>query len=372
MTTATSPDLVALRTFALEEAERQGFDVAGVAPVEASPRLAGFGEWIASGRAGTMDYLARRNELGRYLREEVTAAWPWARSVLCAALVYNTLTAGDEPPPDGERGWISRYAWGTDYHRVLGQRLEAWRDRVAAHAPADAQFKLTVDTAPLVEREAARQAGLGWQAKNTCLIHPRLGSWFFLGCMVTSLDLAAAPEPLPDRCGSCTRCIEACPTQALEPYHMDATRCLAYLNIELRGSIPEPFRAAMGNNILGCDICQQVCPWNQPRPDADGMALRAPLSPLAEFQPRPGLLAPQLAALAALTELAYQEKFRHSAVKRAKWQGLRRNIAIAMGNSGNREFISILKGWECDADPVLSEHARWALSQLCASEPAEF
>ncbi|HET9784659.1 MAG TPA: tRNA epoxyqueuosine(34) reductase QueG, partial [Terriglobales bacterium] len=217
------------------------------------------------------------------------------------------------------------------------------------------------------EREAARQAGLGWQAKNTCLIHPRLGSWFFLGSMVTSLDLASDHEPLPDRCGSCTRCIEACPTQALEPYQMDASRCVAYLNIELRGSIPEHFRAAMGNNVLGCDICQQVCPWNQPREDAAGAPLRAPLSPMAEFQPRPGLLAPRLAELAAMTEHDYQEKFHHSAVKRAKWQGLRRNIAVAMGNSGNREFIPTLKGWERDADAVLAEHARWALSQLCAS-----
>ncbi|MGH9483330.1 MAG: tRNA epoxyqueuosine(34) reductase QueG, partial [Terriglobales bacterium] len=254
-------------------------------------------------------------------------------------------------------GWISRYAWGDDYHAVLRSKLEAWIERLRPHAGSEARFQLTVDTAPLAEREAAVQAGLGWQGKNTCLIHPRQGSYFFLGSILTSLELEP-DSPLPDRCGSCTRCIAACPTQALTPYAMDASRCLAYLNIELRGSIPEEFRQPMGANLLGCDICQDVCPWNR----------RAATTAAPEFQPRPGLLAPRLAELAAMTEEDYRERFRHSAVKRAKYAGLRRNLALAMGNSGNPAFVPILQSWVAGADPVLAEHAAWALEQLQSHE----
>ncbi|HVA64926.1 MAG TPA: tRNA epoxyqueuosine(34) reductase QueG [Terriglobales bacterium] len=234
-----------------------------------------------------------------------------------------------------------------------------WRAAAEEAGEVGAEFKITVDTAPLVEREAARAAGLGWQGKNTCLIHPGKGSWFFLGSIVTSLDLGLelAPEDapaLPDRCGSCTRCLEACPTQALTPYAMDARRCIAYLNIELRGAIPEGLRAGMGNNVLGCDLCQDVCPWNR----------RAAVSVAPEFQPRPGLFAPPLAELAGMSEDDYRERFRHSAVKRAKYAGLRRNVAVAMGNSGNPGFLPILQEWIAGEDAVLAEHAAWAARQL--------
>jgi len=352
------------RAGALAEAARLGFDLAGVAGVEASARLALFPEWIAAGRAGEMGYLARRNEDGRYLREAVREAYPWARAVLCAGVVYNaeqprsTAFAGD-----GERGWISRYAWGEDYHQVLRAKLEAWREwlrAAAAGGEEGAEFQITVDTAPLVEREAARAAGLGWQGKNTCLIHPEKGSWFFLGCIVTSLEMEAEAG-LPDRCGSCTRCIEACPTGALAPYAMDASRCVAYLNIELRGTIPEGLRAGMGNNVLGCDICQDVCPWNR----------RAAVSAAPEFQPRAGMVAPRLEELAGMSEQDYRQRFRHSAVKRAQYAGLRRNVAVAMGNSGNPAFLPILQEWIAGGDAVLAEHAAWAARQLEAREARE-
>lgn len=301
-----------------------------------------------------MTYLARRNPDGNYLRKAIGEAWPWARSVLCAAVIYNTTAPrSTEIAGDRERGWISRYAWGDDYHAVLRAKLEAWIARLRPQVEASAHFKLTVDTAPLVEREAAVEAGLGWQGKNTCLIHPKKGSYVFLGSILTSLELAT-DEPLPDRCGSCTRCIDACPTQALTPYVMDARRCLAYLNIELRGSIPEEFRQPMGGNILGCDICQDVCPWNR----------RSPASAAPEFQPRPGLVAPLLAELAVMTEDDYRERFRHSAVKHAKYTGLMRNVVVAMGNSSNPAFIPVLQTYRGGSDAILAEHAAWALRQL--------
>lgn len=333
-----------------------GFDLVGAASVEPSARLALFPDWIAAGHAGGMNYLARRDGEGAYVRQRIQAAWPWARSVLCAAVVYNTQQPRSvEFASDRERGWVSRYAWGEDYHHVLRSKLESWIQRLRNELGTAEQFKATVDTAPLVERDAAWRAGLGWQGKNTCLIHPGIGSYFFLGTIVTSLALAEDEvAPLPDRCGSCTRCLEACPTEALRPYSMDASRCLAYLNIELRGSIPEPLRPALGNNVLGCDICQDVCPWNR----------RAAVTRTPEFQPRPGLVAPRLRELGEMDEDTYRERFRHSAVKRAKFSGLQRNLAVAMGNSGNPEFLPQLQAWQAGADPVLAEHADWAIQRI--------
>ncbi|MGH9412789.1 MAG: tRNA epoxyqueuosine(34) reductase QueG [Terriglobales bacterium] len=355
----------AWRELALRFGLELGFDLVGIAGVVPSARLAMFPQWIEAGCAGEMAYLARRSDDGAFLRERITSVWPWARSVLCAAVVYNTA----QPPSTAfaasrDRGWISRYAWGEDYHRSLRDQLEQWQRRLAA-AAADAdeagEFHATVDTAPIVEREVAWRAGLGWQAKNTCLIHPQKGSYLFLGTIVTSIAMPPDPAPLPDRCGSCTRCLVACPTQALTPYHMDASRCLAYLNIELRGAIPEPMRQPMGNNLLGCDICQDVCPWNR----------RAPASSEPAFQPRPGLVAPRLAELAAMSEEDYRSLFRHSAVKRAKYTGLQRNIAIAMGNSGNPDFLPQLQTWAAGADPVLAAHATWAMAHIKRSIEAQ-
>lgn len=365
VTTANAPDPALKphewRDFALAAGKRAGFELTGAAGVAPSARLALFPDWIEQGNAGAMQYLARRGEDGRYLRESIRQAWPWARSVLCGAAVYNAAPPRASVPRDAERGWISRYAWGSNYHDILRTRLEAWiRELRPLGGPAD-HFQPTVDTAPLVERDAALRAGLGWQGKNTCLLHPQAGSFFFLAAIITSLDLGAeADAPLPDRCGTCTRCIQACPTQALTPYQMDASRCLAYLNIELRGPIPEPFRAALGDNLLGCDICQDVCPWNR----------RAPRTEVPEFQPRPGLFAPLLEELAELSEAGYREKFRGSAVKRAKYAGLRRNLALAMGNSGNPGFAPRLERWTQDPDPVLAEHASWALARLAGGAQA--
>jgi epoxyqueuosine reductase len=355
-----TPNSKQLHDFAMAEGLRQGFDWTGVGSAEPPPRMSGVGAWLDAGRAGEMHYLERRNEAGRYLREAVTNVWPWARSVVCGAVVYNSAPPGS-PARDPHQGWISRYAWGDDYHDTLRARLKAWAERLHEFAgEAEAEYHVTVDTAPLVERVAAAAAGLGWQGKNTCLIHPKHGSWFFIGTVITSLSLLT-DEALPDRCGSCTRCLDACPTQALTPYEMDARRCLAYLNIEQRGPIPDPFRAAMGDNILGCDICQEVCPWNR----------RAAVSGEAEFQPRPGLFAPLLAEMAGLNEEAYRDRFRRSAVKRAKFAGLRRNVAVAMGNSGDPAFRPQLEAWAAGEDALVAEHALWALDQLDREDAQE-
>jgi len=209
----------------------------------------------------------------------------------------------------------------------------------------------------VVERVYAKYAGIGWIAKNTCIINQKLGSWIFLGVILTSLELT--PDlPAADRCGSCTRCIDACPTEALiAPGKLDARRCIAYLTIEKRGSIPEELRAGIGHHVFGCDICQDVCPWNNKSGNAP-----ATLAP--EFQPQDKLFHPDLQSLAEMSEEDFRQTFRGSPIKRAKYAGLKRNVAIAMGNSANREFIPQLQKMADDPDPVISEHARWALERL--------
>jgi epoxyqueuosine reductase len=281
--------------------------------------------------------------------------------VVVCALNYNTTKPYSTRAEDPRRGWISRYAWGRrDYHDALLPRLQqvenALKDFAGKHGIA-IETRSYVDTGPIQERVYAKYAGIGWVGKNTCIIHPKLGSWLFLGVILTSLEVNSV-QPLPDRCGSCTRCIEACPTQAIvAPGNLDSRRCIAYLTIEKRGVISEELRASMGHHVFGCDICQDVCPWNNKTGNA-------PVSPAAEFQAREHLFHPDLRWLAQMDDAAYREQFRGSPVRRAKRGGLRRNVAVAMGNSGHREFVADLKAMAEDADPVVAEHARWALKKL--------
>ena len=202
-------------------------------------------------------------------------------------------------------------------------------------------------------------AGIGWIGKNTCIINQKLGSWLFLGVILTSLELQ--PDlPAPDRCGTCTRCIDACPTDALvAPYQLDSNRCISYLTIEKRGSIAEDMRAGMGHEVFGCDICQDVCPWN----------CKAPATSAAEFQPREGLVNPALEWLAGMTDQEFREKFRRSAVRRTKRSGLRRNAVIAMGNSGDQRFTPLLEKLKTDEDAVVAESAQWAVKRLSIESP---
>jgi epoxyqueuosine reductase len=337
-------------------AKEAGFDLCGIAPVGANPELAYFPEWVAAGHAGEMRYLAARNEAGELKRSSLQIAVPWARSVVVCGLNYNS----DEPysieRKDKSRGWISRYAWAQkDYHDVLLERLRKLEgDIKQLSGNADFRSWCYVDTGPIVERVLARYAGIGWQGKNTCIINQEIGSWLFLGVILTSLTLT--PDlPAPDRCGSCTRCLDACPTDAfVGPYKLDASRCISYLTIEKRGSIPEDLRAGMGNHLFGCDICQDVCPWNR----------EAPVSQAGEFQPRRELVNPALDWLAEMTVDDFRATFKGSPVKRTKYSGSRRNVAIAMGNSGDVQFLAQLETLASDEDETVAEHARWGLGKL--------
>jgi epoxyqueuosine reductase len=360
----------AARTIELSRAA--GFDLCGIAPAGEFRELAQLDEWLDRGYAGEMRYLhdARRRSPAQVVQG--------ARSVIVCALNYNTAfpasTEAPHPLQQGAstspHGWISRYAWGDDYHNVLGGKLEALVKSLRDEFPEPFEARAYVDTGPIVERVAAKYAGLGWLAKNTCLINEDLGSWLFLGVIVTTLDLASAPgaaeTPAEDLCGNCSLCIDACPTGAIvEPYVLDARRCISYLTIELRGAIPQEFREPIGRHVFGCDICQDVCPWNR----------KSPATPLLNFQPRHSaghsLFSPDLEWLLSLTEEEFRVLFRGSPVKRAKWRGLVRNACVAVGNSGLRrgeprcaEICARLSELAASGDAILAEHAQWALDKL--------
>src|SRR5271163_3366064 len=361
-----------------QAATEAGFDLAGVAPVDDAPELEYFPRWIAEGHGGEMKYLEARDEHGRLKRASLAHAAPWARSVVVCAINYNTAQPYSTQTPDDstkaqERGWISRYAWGEqDYHDSVMPRLrQVERALRAAFGAEDLITRCYVDTGPIVERVVAKYAGIGWIGKNTCIINQKLGSWLFLGVILTSLqltrsldaelpagDLPADDLPAPDRCGTCTRCITACPTQAITaPGVLDARLCISYLTIEKRGEIPEGLREGIGRHVFGCDICQDVCPWNR----------KAPATSAAEFQPRAGLVNPALDWVAEMSEEEFRNAFRGSPVRRARRSGLRRNAVIAMGNSGERKFLPVLEKLSADDDEIVQESAAWAIRKLTAT-----
>jgi len=324
-----------------------GFELAGVTrSLPLADDAARYRRWVERGYAGAMGYLTDRRAA---VREDPRRMLPGARSIISVGKLYSTAQPRSTEWSDPNAGWISRYAWGDDYHDLMRSGLE----QLAARLGPDHEFRICVDTAPLLERSYAREAGLGWIGKNTCLINQEMGSWLFLGEILTSLELAPDSPP-PDRCGTCTRCIDACPTQAIAPegYDIDARRCIPYFTIELRGSVPEEMRAGIGQHVFGCDICQDVCPWNG----------RAPLTEEPAFEPRH--FAPPLVALAELTEDQFREVFRASPIQRAKYAGFLRNVAIAMGNSGHSGFRDPLERLAAFPDEVVAEHARWALARI--------
>lgn len=371
----------------VEQAIAQGFSLCGVVRAEKFPELDLTQEWLALGYGGEMKYLSDQR------RTDPQGVMPGLRSVIVCALNYNSAAprsvdafySGQDEP----RGWISRYAWGADYHDVLKGKLKALANCISEHFKEPFEARIYADTGPLHERVFAKHAGLGWLGKNTLLLNSKFGSWFFLGVILTTLDLSSTlgPAELPpsDLCGSCTRCIDACPTDALvEPYVMDARRCISYLTIELRGSIPEDLREPMGRHVFGCDICQDVCPWNR----------RAPITQAVEFQPRTcpsaeksepkeslpprsselaedSLFLPRLEWLASLDENQFRTIFHGSPVKRAKWRGLVRNACIALGNSAHAEVLSrkekirtLLTHLSASSEPLVAESAQWALSRI--------
>ncbi len=357
------PEPITSSVDAIKQLAREvGFELAGIAPAEPTLESLFYPQWIAQGYHGKMGYLeGRRGEM----RADPRTLLPSARSVISVAQIYNTPHPYTTEFDSDSAGWVSRYAWGEDYHDVLKRRLHHLVEKIS-DAVGEADFKVCVDTSPILERAYAHQAGLGWIGKNTCLINEQVGSWVFLGEILTSLDLAP-DDPAPFRCGTCTRCIEVCPTDAFVelgdnsgPSHaLDATRCISYWTIELRGEIPESDRESIGQHLFGCDICQDVCPWNRPQ--------RAATTSDPAYQPRHG--EPDLDELAALTEQEFNERFANSPIKRSRYQGFLRNIAVVMGNSGSKRFIPILSRLASWPDDVVKSHAHWALERLRTGAP---
>lgn len=344
----------------LAAARAAGFELAGVAAIGDFPEHRHFEEWIANGRAGEMGYMGARDDSGELKRSSLIRVAPWAKSVVVCAANYNTAEPYSTEAHDPSCGWIARYAWSReDYHDASLRKLREVEAALrlthdSAANGAELNTRCYVDTGPVAERIYAKYAGIGWSGKNTCLINQEMGSWLFLGVILTSLDLPP-DTPAPDRCGTCTRCIDACPTQAIvAPHVLDANLCISYLTIEKRGSIPEPLREGIGRHVFGCDICQDVCPWNR----------KAPVTSAAEFQPREGLVNPALEWLAGIDEAEFREVFRGSPIRRTKRQGLRRNAALAMGNSGGAGFLPVLEKLEADEDPVVAEAATWASARI--------
>lgn len=327
-----------------------GFDLVGIAPLGPVPELAFYKDWIAAGYAGKMEYLARNVEK----RSGETEIIPEAKSVIVCAMLYNTDYPLSTEMHDPTRGWISRYAWGDDYHEVLQSKLYELLDFIKQESRDEVIGRVYVDTGPVVDRVYAKYAGIGWFGKNTCIINQQKGSWLFLGEIITNLELEY-DAPVPDRCGTCNRCIEACPTEAiLEPYVLDARKCISYLTIELRDEIPPELRDGIGNHIFGCDICQDVCPWNR----------KAAIIDAPEFQPREGLFQPDLTELAKMSADDFSERFRNSPIKRTRRRGLLRNVAVAMGNSGARDFLPYLKELAENEDQIIATHAKWAFKKI--------
>jgi epoxyqueuosine reductase len=383
----------------VERAEELGFALCGVARAEKFPELERQLEWLERGYAGEMHYLEDPR------RRSFEAVLQGARSVVVCAMNYNTaLPYSTEAQAarlsEQPRGWISRYAWGDDYHPVLKQKLDALLHGLRERLAEPFEARTCVDTGPVAERVAARYAGLGWIGKNTCLINEKLGSWHFLGVILTTLELTptlgAAEGPPPDLCGHCRLCLDACPTGALlEPYLMDARRCISYLTIELPGSIPETLREAVGTHVFGCDICQDVCPWNRGaaptneaafQPRAIGKQAETRNTKLETCQSRAladsepmqshSLFSPELEWLAWLSEDEFRAAFRGSAVRRAKWRGIVRNTCVALGNARLRSgeavyerIVARLKKLAKGDDELLAEHAHWALARFEENEP---
>ena len=333
----------------LGRSEALGLELVGFAAAEPAPEAAYLRPWIEAGHAGEMAFMSRDPEK----REDLRKLAPWARSVIAVAINYHTDFPYSTDPRPSEQGWISRYAWAGDYHEAFRSMVEQLADAVREIGPTGTETKVCVDTAPVMDRVCARQAGLGWFGKNTLLISRTRGSYLFLGEILTSLELEPSARGA-DYCGNCTACLDACPTGALvAPHVLDSRRCIAYLTIEHRGAIPAELRDRMGTNVFGCDICQDVCPWNR----------RAVRSGREEHQPRAGSVAPRLRELLEMSADQYRERFRRSPVKRAKYVGLLRNAAVAAGNSGEAALIPSLET-AARQDPLVAEHAEWAIGKL--------
>ena len=359
----------ALKQELIEQAVALGFNMVGVVPAVPSKRLAAYLRWIEQERHGAMGYLARPDRLAR--RQDLQVVLPGVQSMVCVGLDYYTQKLPEHIITDPSRGRISNYAWGVDYHEVMTPRLEALGDWLTAVVKElrlttdqnPVAHKVYVDTGAILERDHGEEAGFGFVGKNTMLIAPQRGSWFFLGELLTTLPLppddVALGASLPS-CGSCTRCLTACPTNAFpEPYVLDARRCISYLTIELKGWIPADLRPLMGNWIYGCDVCQAVCPFNR---------FATPTAEAGFEMPDLGQAAPSLLDLLRLDEAGFSERFADSPIKRIKRTRLVRNACVAAGNWGSHTAVFALIPLLQDDSPLVRGHAAWALGQIGARE----
>lgn len=332
------------------EALALGFDLVGISPAGSFPENQSYKEWLSKGYAGRMKYMERNP----WRREDVRRIISDAKSVISCALNYNTDYPYSIRETDKTKGWVARYAWGDDYHDIMDNKLGLLNSFISEKISPGAVSLHYADTGPVLERIYGKYAGIGWIGKNTCLINQDIGSWIFLGEIITNLELEY-DSPAPDRCGTCTRCIDACPTDALpKPYVLDSRCCISYLTIELKDKIPFELRDKIDNNVFGCDICQDVCPWNN----------RANTTDEHVFLPREGMYNPDLGSLSRLSPEDFRNFFKRSPIKRAKRRGLLRNVLTAMGNSGNRSFVQLVKDCMSDEEPIVRVHAAWALWKL--------
>ncbi len=333
-----------------------GFELVGITPAEQSQTIQRYRQWIENGYAGKMGYLERHLPL----KEDTRRLLQEAKSIISLAMNYYTIDTPKALAEDPSRGQISRYAWGDDYHDVIRERLLELVDFIRTTGETQLKSRVFVDSGPVLEREYAQKAKLGWIGKNTNLINWHSGSWYFLAEVLVSIDLVSKDleretETLRGSCGTCTKCLEACPTDAfIEPNVLDSRLCISYLTIELKESIPKELRSKMGNLIFGCDICQEVCPWNS----------KAVSTAEPAYQPRDGNLAPELLSLVNMTQAEFSEKYRGSPIKRAKRRGFLRNVIVAIGNWGSRAAVPALKKALIDEEPLIRGHAAWALGQI--------
>jgi epoxyqueuosine reductase len=339
----------------IAEAHRLGFVWAGVTGPNPPAHLAEYRRWISAGRHGEMGYLATDRALQR--RADPLSILPECRSILVLGAPHPPPESAPPPAGEGPHGRVAAYAWGDDYHESLKTRLGELVAFIEGRVGRPVTHRTYTDTGPLLERELAQRAGLGWIGKNTCLINPGMGSYFLLAEVLLGVGLVPDRPFTADHCGSCTRCLEACPTGCILPDRtLDARRCISYLTIELKGAVPPQLRPALGAWIFGCDICQQVCPWNQrfARPQGDGA-----------FQPRRGVPLPALHQELNLSAQEFNRKFKGSPIRRTKRRGYLRNVAIALGNAGNRASVPVLAhSLSAETEPLVRRHAAWALGRI--------
>jgi epoxyqueuosine reductase len=331
-----------------------GFDLCGISPVESFPELDRLSGWLDRGYAGGMGYLHKTADK----RRDVRVVLPTARSVIVLGTIYNTARPYSNETGDATRAALARYAWGDDYHLVIERRLQSLLASLRRTCAVAFEARAYVDTGPVQERVYAKYAGLGWIGKNTCVINEDLGSWMFLSVIISDLELTA-DAPALDQCGTCQRCIDACPTGAIvEPYVLDANRCLSYLTIELKDGIPPSQREDVGRHAYGCDVCQDVCPWN--------LTPSTGVSSDAAWLPRPALDGPSLADLWSASDDELRRALKGSAMKRAGVRRLRRNLAVAIGNSGDPAAADALEQQSepTARDPMVAEHVQWAVAKL--------